>query len=414
MTYVFVAVLTVLMIKFIWDWWLDWWLERQPPIIRFRHVHRVIRVQWKIKEIVYWCKKRITDLGNLIKRLWVSSKRNPAIVILFCAWVGIALGLRAFGYDIYDLYSELHKQILEKGKTADEYRGITIRYFGIVAGAGTIIGYLIATARNIIANKQNNISEQQRITESMVQAITQIGEFNGDKPNIEVRLGGLYSLQRIMQDSPSHEEAIAKIFYAYVRENAKIDNTDPSEKNKKAKEEIQEQFEYVQGRREDVQAALDIINQFNRMWRKQGKDILFYRRINLSRTDFRLYSIQHINFNNAILEDVDLSGLNLSQQNFSNAVLERADLSYTNLCDADLSSANLCGADLRDAELYDADLSSAYLPIVENLTQRQINKAIGNYDTELPEELATPDHWEDSFKKLYDINHPDIIEEEAE
>ena len=361
---------------------------------------------WYIFKWLVW---RVWDSCKRCKRYWASISRNPAIVVLFIAWIFIIFSVWRFSPDLSKLYKELARQILEGGKTDDEYRGIAIRYFGIIAGAGAIIGYIISTARSIIFNNQNKISKQAQITESMVQAIAQIGAFNNDKPNIEVRLGGLYSLQRIMQDSPRDEQAIAKIFYAYIRENAKRDI------NSKISSPL----------REDVQAVFDIIGQFNR---SGERDFSFNAIINLSRTDFTKYSLPDIDFSGSILEDADLSGADLSNLDFAwatlvGANLSDANLSSTHLINVDLMGANLSGANLVDANLFCADLSNANLSganlldvnlagadlvganlsnadlsMVKNLTQEDINEAKGDATTKIPEGLNRPTHWKKKKK----------------
>ena len=68
---------------------------------------------------------------------------------------------------------------------------------------------------------------------------------------------------------------------------------------------------------------------------------------------------------------------------FRGATLIRADLSGSDLRDADL-----LGADLRDADLRRCDLSTALF-----LTQPQVNSAVGDASTVLPEHLRRPGHW---------------------
>ena len=292
----------------------------------------------------YWGKRRARSIWAWCKHLLKGIKKNPAIGILATAWACIVLSVIFFGYDISVLYNELSKQIMEGEKDADEYRGIAIRYFGIIAGVGAVIGYIIAIARNITANNQNKINEQGQITESMVQAITQIGAVNGDKPNIEVRLGGLYSLQRIMQDSPRDELSIAKIFYAYVRENITRDKSgQPEQKDKNGNKSYKLP--------EDIKAVLGIISEFSKERKVHGKWPL----LNLVIPTFDL---SHADFSNYSLIDIDFSRANLEQINLSGTDLMNADLSGTNLSGADLSYANLFDTDLSDADLSDADLKT--------------------------------------------------------
>lgn len=46
------------------------------------------------------------------------------------------------------------------------------------------------------------IMEQGHITDRFTKAIEQLGKLDGDRPNIEVRLGAIYALERIAIDSP--------------------------------------------------------------------------------------------------------------------------------------------------------------------------------------------------------------------
>jgi hypothetical protein len=79
----------------------------------------------------------------------------------------------------------------------------------------------------------------------------------------------------------------------------------------------------------------------------------------------RLSSVRQF-CSNCQLDDIDVSGANLSKAILGGSNLRNSNLSKTNLRGADLSrtilfSANLSGADLTDARLYSADLSFANL-----------------------------------------------------
>ena len=69
---------------------------------------------------------------------------------------------------------------------------------------------------------------------------------------------------------------------------------------------------------------------------------------------------------------------------FRGALLIGADLRG-----ADLRDADLLGADLRDTDLRGGDLSTALF-----LTQPQVNGAVGDPATTLPEGLSRPARWE--------------------
>ncbi len=364
-------------------------------------------------------KLRRQILKNYIKNIWswlaplrTSIRTKTAISLLCLAGFLIVLASIFFGSHLYELYIELSRQIIKEQKTPDDYRGIAIRYLAIIAGAGAVIGYIIAIARNIISDNQNKVADEQnrinergRITESMVQAIAHIGAFNGDKPNIEVRLGGLYSLQRIMQDSPRDARSISKILYAYVRENVK---------RVKDKKEMARGFPLP----EDIESALNIISQFNKNWKKQ-----FWispddddSQLKFSRTDFTKYSLRDIDFSDMVFHHVDFSGADLFGTNFSDAILFDADLSGAKLSNTNFSGAhlgstkfsgvNLISANFSGANLDNTDLSGANLNNAKGFTQKQIDQAFGDKDTILPMGLTLRLTW-NSMSETFDIRDDD-------
>jgi uncharacterized protein YjbI with pentapeptide repeats len=93
------------------------------------------------------------------------------------------------------------------------------------------------------------------------------------------------------------------------------------------------------------------------------------------------------------IRDGRLTMSELAITNLGGAILVGAELSYARLCgaelrDADLRKANLRGAGLRGAKLKGADFRGA-----RNLTQEQIEEAIGDNRTLLPDHLKRPGTW---------------------
>jgi len=99
----------------------------------------------------------------------------------------------------------------------------------------------------------------------------------------------------------------------------------------------------------------------------------------------------------------DLSDLNLCGKNFRGVDLTDADLSYsilngldlrntilknTNLIGADLSWTDFAGADLTGADLMDANLAEADLRYAKNLCCEQLQGAIINKKTLLPNNMG--------------------------
>ena len=91
----------------------------------------------------------------------------------------------------------------------------------------------------------------------------------------------------------------------------------------------------------------------------------------------------------ANLEEVNLEGSNLQDANLIGSNLQRAKLAGANLQSVLLSTANLQEADFQEANLCGANLSGS-----ENLELPQIEQAIGDRTTILPENLKIPQHWQ--------------------
>lgn len=99
------------------------------------------------------------------------------------------------------------------------------------------------------------------------------------------------------------------------------------------------------------------------------------------------------NLQGANLIGANLQNVSFSTANLQEAILYEAILSKANLCDANLSKANLVGANLIGAILQETNLCGVDLSRAENLQQQQIELAVGDSATILPEHLKAPSHW---------------------
>ncbi len=104
---------------------------------------------------------------------------------------------------------------------------------------------------------------------------------------------------------------------------------------------------------------------------------------NLQGADLGNAILRRANFQDAKLRKANLFGTDLRGTNFQNA-----DLSDANLGVASLEKTNFEGANLTRADLRGSDLSTA-----KGLTQEQLNSALGDKDTKIPEGLTRPKHW---------------------
>src|SRR5262249_53416806 len=141
-------------------------------------------------------------------------------------------------------------------------------------------------------------------------------------PRLEVRLGGIYALERIAHDSERDRGPILEVLMAYVRTNSHEKMLRPG-----------------YGVRQDIQAILDVITK-----EREGGLILGLV-AGHSGADLR----------GAILLAADLGGADLRGADLTGADLRWADLSKAHL-GGDLTLANLREAHLNGADLTLADL----------------------------------------------------------
>jgi hypothetical protein len=237
-----------------------------------------------------------------------------------------------------------------------------------ILGGIAVLGGAYFTWRNIkLAQESLGVSQQGQLTDRFTKAIEQLGAVDDkEHKKLELRLGGIYALERIANDSERDHWPIMEVLSTYVRENAAWNRENPPSEEPAA----------------DIQAILAVLR------RRDHK----YER-----------SDQHLDLHNAGLREANLSGAVLSGATLYGAYLFLADLRGTVLSGAILSAAFLSGAflggaDLRGAylsgtDLVGADLRGANLSGAIALTQAQIDEAIGDYSTKLPEGLHMPDSW---------------------
>jgi uncharacterized protein YjbI with pentapeptide repeats len=197
----------------------------------------------------------------------------------------------------------------------------------LVALAAVIISIFSFRATSQSTERQLRITDQGQITDRYNAAITDLAD-----GSIDIRLGGIYALQRLMHDSTRDQSTILDqptiiaVLCAFVR--------DQSSKDAKPQDSPASSVPT------DVQAALTAIGTRNLV--HDGPKIL-------------------IDLNHALLADAQLGDLRLDRANLSGAVLSGANLISTHLGGANLSGAKLTKAHLTDPGLSGASFSGANL-----------------------------------------------------
>ncbi|MFI9836293.1 pentapeptide repeat-containing protein [Nonomuraea sp. NPDC051941] len=224
---------------------------------------------------------------------------------------------------------------------------------------------LLVVAGAVATWRQVQVNREGQITERFTRAVDQLGSDNTD-----VRVGGIYALRRIADNSPSDRNTVQFILGAFIRTHAAwpVGMPDGPEHPTTT---VDQHLPWLHVRAPDIQTAMDVLG--NRPTSPEA------RRLYLSRVDLRSVQLdgarligtqlRHANLARAWLRGVrldhsDLKSTDLRQTNLENASfvesnLRGAHLEGANLRGADFSRADLRGADLRGADLTDATLVGA-------------------------------------------------------
>ena len=211
----------------------------------------------------------------------------------------------------------------------------------VLAGLATVFsGVAAAVALQVQARQgasEVDVTRQGQLTDRFNVAVGNLGD-DAD----EVRLGGIFALRRIMEDSPRDQPAVVDVLSAYVRTHA------PTAGEGKAKRD-------AGGRpAPDVRAAFEALVHRNPEHDESG-------RVDLRDAHLRYVGPREDLTSGGGRERSRLANANLSGSVLSDAHLSRAELSGTYLVGTRLEDADLREADLRDADLRGAKLSGADL-----------------------------------------------------
>lgn len=307
-----------------------------------------------------------------------------------------------------------------------------------ITGLGAVLAAPFILIKAWVNERQARTAEQGHITDRITRAIEQLGAEKTvyedgqaqTRPNLEVRLGAIYALERIAEDSERDHIPIMETLCAYVRENAKAraprdlnlapweplpDDADEAMKERRAEDRrarfgagfsgnVREWERSLPAPRADVQAALTVISRRSeaRLAYETGKEFrLDLRAANLQRADLNRARLGPARLDGARLEGAVLVTAKMERASLLRVKMEGANLSGAVMEGAILHGARMEGAHLRGARLKSADLEflscaranarSADFTDAKNMTQEQANSLFGDRATMLPEGLARTD-----------------------
>lgn len=198
---------------------------------------------------------------------------------------------------------------------------------------------------------QIGLSEQGQLTDRFGKAVEQLGS---DK--LDVRLGGIYALERLAKDSSRDDPTIMELLAAFTREHApssacKPDSPPPT----------------------DIQATLTVIGRRDHARDAHPLDLhdtcLAGTNLGLAclagailiRANLTHASLDYTILTGVALDSADLTGAHLTFANLTGATLTHAHLHHAWLRRANLTGANLAYADLTYGVFADTTLTRANL-----------------------------------------------------
>lgn len=209
-------------------------------------------------------------------------------------------------------------------------RSILVALLVAMVGAGGFL-YTVRSYR---------LARTGQVTDRYTKAVDQLGV--SDKP--QVRVGGVYALEKIVRDSPQDQRAVIDVLVAHIRESrARV----PTPTN-----EIPI----------DVGAALQVLG---RQSRSEGEPAPDLRELDLRAAALTNADLSGCRLNGTCLDDATLIGANLRGALLTGATLTRAKL----------SGADLIGVDLKDVALEDANFFKTKI-LPEQLTDSQKEKVV--------------------------------------
>jgi uncharacterized protein YjbI with pentapeptide repeats len=181
-------------------------------------------------------------------------------------------------------------------------------------------------------HEQAELTREGQVTERYVEAIKLLGS-----NNLHERLGGIYSLERIMNDSERDHRTVVEVLSAFVRTPARDRGRSDGETGRGPDEDSAEASATVLA--PDVTAALTVL----------GRQPV---------RQTHLVDLRGARLTGATIHDVDLQDANLQGAELTGARLENVLLVGAHLASATLTGATFWEGDLSDVIAPDANLTA--------------------------------------------------------
>ena len=276
-------------------------------------------------------------------------------------------------------------------KLQNELRATIVQAFG---GAALLIG-LFFTWRNIKATEVNlriaqettartlELTKEGQITERFSRAIEQLGKSDlpGQSSNLALRIGGIYSLERIANDSERDYWSIMEVLTTYIRDRVGMRTADRLELRKK---ELGRESEFGKPRDFplDLAAALTVIGRRSRSYEKGEQYRLDLSYLDLQQASLSNSHFEGADFSETYFENVRLENAHLEKTIFRGVTLRNAFFNRSHL-----QGANFSGAKLDKTSFFLTHLEGADFTGVLGLSEQVLENAHIDGSTKLPPEF---------------------------
>jgi uncharacterized protein YjbI with pentapeptide repeats len=302
---------------------------------------------------------------------------------------------------------------LNADQRAAEVGRVRTALLALLAGGIAVVG-AVYTARTFALNRQiyadardqarlsHELDQARLATEQFTRAVDQLGS-----KQLDLRLGGIYALERVARESPNDHGPAMEILTAYVREHARrrprnVREARGDDAPSRPTTDVQAVLT-VFGRRvldHDAGLTLDlsetVLSAISLPLGANLSGASFYA------ADLRSASLPTVDLQNSFFNHASLQSAHLVLANLRGASLAEANLHGAGLAAADLQGAKLQGADLSWAKLKEAKLAGAKLAGA-NLVKADLEMAnfkAATYDDGTKFEAATYDDatiWPEGF-----------------
>jgi uncharacterized protein YjbI with pentapeptide repeats len=361
-----------------------------------------------LSAVVFW----ITGKGE--PKDWLSTLRermgltglHPALVVFFIlVWVALFFTLLTGIFWVLVAIGE--KVSVSSEEEGRDLRWYLLTFTAVIAAFGAVIALPFTLIKTALNRRQTETAEQGLITDRINKAVEGLGaskqtkrihetprfrkskgewmyDKNGNplpalrpdgqkiierevlelsEPNLEVRIGAIYALERISQDSTRDHIQIMEILCAYIRQNAGREDVPLPEGDPTPEEWKSWAKEGREHPRLDVDVALKVIERRSEARKQLERDNGY--RLGLERAPLHKIILSKRDLTGADLRGANLQGANLRLVGLKGADLMAAKLQGGNLRSAQLQGVVLMGAQLQGVDLIGAQLQGANLSVAQ-------------------------------------------------